>query len=133
MASPFLFPRRTRGIYFFCKFVQIFSFSTNARVENGSIEIEPLGEGWLVMLSKCANPSCDTVFRYLREGKLFEFDTNSLPVLRESSTLRAKRTGRVEYFWLCAKCMSEMTLVVDRDRGVVTVPLHRKSSGGAAA
>ncbi|HXZ82025.1 MAG TPA: hypothetical protein VEG30_19000 [Terriglobales bacterium] len=85
------------------------------------------------MLSKCANPSCHTVFRYLREGKLFEFETSSLPTLRESSILRAKRSGRVEFFWLCGRCMSQMTIVVDRERGVVTVPLGARSGGGAAA
>ncbi|HMK28122.1 MAG TPA: hypothetical protein VK473_00455 [Terriglobales bacterium] len=85
------------------------------------------------MLSKCANPACNTTFRYLREGKLFEFDASTLSAAAISGVIAAKRKGRVEYFWLCGKCMAEMTVTIDRDRGVVIVPLRSKAGGDAAA
>ena len=73
------------------------------------------------MLSKCANPTCSTPFRYLRDGKLFEIDS------RDESGVSAvgerKQVRRVEFFWLCGECSAEMTIVNDQERGVITVPI----------
>jgi hypothetical protein len=74
------------------------------------------------MLSKCANPGCSTAFRYLREGKLFEIDNSTIAIASADSK---KPVHRVEFFWLCGPCSSELTVVKDRDRGVVTVPLSK--------
>jgi hypothetical protein len=57
------------------------------------------------MVSKCANPSCDTPFRYFRGGMLFVFE----PHERSSSDLILS----IEHFWLCECCAPSMTLVVD--------------------
>jgi len=59
------------------------------------------------MVTKCANPSCDTRFRYFRGGKLFVFE----PRERSSADL----CPRVEHFWLCEDCAPGMTIVVDRE------------------
>src|SRR5947209_8578904 len=56
------------------------------------------------MLSKCANPGCSTAFRYLREGKLFEIDNNTLAAANADAK---KPVRRVEFFWLCGPCSSE--------------------------
>lgn len=61
----------------------------------------------VVMVTKCANPSCSASFHYLRGGKLFLVD---LPRF-SSSTGRNGRTA--EYFWLCDQCCSELTVTVD--------------------
>ena len=53
------------------------------------------------MLSKCANPSCSTPFRYLREGQLFRFQSD-------------RSNTRTEFFWLCSGC-SETYKVTQRD------------------
>jgi hypothetical protein len=74
------------------------------------------------MLSKCANPACSTPFQYLREGKLFQIEMDSPP--RDGIHLVAKRPARkVEFFWLCGRCSSQMTLAYQRGKGVITLPL----------
>lgn len=73
------------------------------------------------MLSKCANPACSKPFRYLRDGKLFEIDSRTIsgsPTVGERKPVRA-----VEFFWLCSECCSEFTVVNDREKGVITVPI----------
>jgi len=59
------------------------------------------------MLSKCANPECSAVLRYLRQGKIFYLAPTpdvqiamgmQCPLLRER-------------FWLCDRCSKEMTVI----------------------
>lgn len=76
------------------------------------------------MLSKCANPDCSTPFRYLRDGKLFEIETNGQ---MESTSGAKKPMRRVEFFWLCGGCAAELTVINDHDKGVITVPILRAS------
>jgi len=54
------------------------------------------------MLAKCANPLCSATFHRPVEGKLFLLETD--PAIGPSKALRA------EYFWLCHRCSSLMTL-----------------------
>ena len=62
------------------------------------------------MISKCANPKCNSVFRYLHEGRLFQFEMRpSTGGRSESGT--GKPSQNFEYFWLCDSCASRMTLV----------------------
>jgi hypothetical protein len=74
------------------------------------------------MLSKCANPACSQPFRYLRDGKLFEIETTSDT---DASTVgERKPSRRVEFFWLCGQCSTEMTVINDKDQGVITIPIR---------
>jgi hypothetical protein len=73
------------------------------------------------MLSKCANPACSRPFRYLRDGKLFEIETN--PSRGDSTVGERKSSRRVEFFWLCGQCCTELTVVYDKTQGVITVPI----------
>lgn len=69
------------------------------------------------MLAKCANPRCETTFRYLREGKLFVF-----PATQKRSTGpnpgRSPKASRLDYYWLCHPCSDQME-VHSRDGGGV--------------
>jgi len=86
------------------------------------------------MLSKCANPECNTPFRYLREGKLFQIDVNGTDVRPAGPKLVDKRLPRrIEYFWLCGPCSAILTLVFQSGRGVVAQPLQRPVERAAAA
>ena len=67
------------------------------------------------MLSKCSNPTCSTPFLYLHEGRLF--------LLECDSEYSASTSSRGEYFWLCERCSSVMTLRLGEDETVVTVPI----------
>jgi hypothetical protein len=94
------------------------------------------------VLSKCANPACEAKLHYLREGKIYRIDTESLahasrrkPAIstadqnsngsRQVSTLDvvADRGGayRPEYFWLCAGCARTWTIAV-QNGSVVVIP-----------
>jgi hypothetical protein len=86
------------------------------------------------MLAKCANPSCSTPLVYLREGKIFMIESGPQSSGRQSTgphskttiaaplQLASKAQNRVEHFWLCGPCSSEMTLTFDRQQGVQVVP-----------
>jgi hypothetical protein len=74
------------------------------------------------MLSKCANPSCATPLVYLREGKIFMMVAPSRPVEAMPTPQLPKEPSRIEHFWLCGPCSSEMTLAYDRQHGVQVVP-----------
>ncbi len=67
-----------------------------------------------VMIAKCSNPSCAASFRYFKEGRLFCLGSD--PALRSKS-------NRVEYFWLCHRCSSTLTLRLREDGTVVTALL----------
>jgi hypothetical protein len=73
------------------------------------------------MLAKCSNSCCSASFRYLHSGRLFHFEKRLQPTL-EAETPRIRSNG-VEFFWLCADCAAEFTLVPDRAQGVRVVPL----------
>jgi hypothetical protein len=76
------------------------------------------------MLCKCANEACNTPFRRLREGKLFQVETEYFPSRGPSPSLRKMRPWRrIEHYWLCDACSPFVTLTFDQDRGVITVPL----------
>jgi len=74
------------------------------------------------MLSKCANPACSTPFRYLRDGKLFEIDSTR----QTEAKVEDKKTMRkVEFFWLCGDCSTELTVIDDHQKGVIIVPIQQ--------
>ncbi|HEU5334700.1 MAG TPA: hypothetical protein VFU27_01990, partial [Terriglobales bacterium] len=63
------------------------------------------------MLAKCANPSCDTPFLYLRDGKLYQMEVeentpHSAPAPNNQPGPAGERKAlrRLEFFWLCARC-----------------------------
>jgi len=76
------------------------------------------------MLYKCANEACSIPFRKLREGKLFQVETEYFGDPKATpATRRTRPWRRIEHYWLCDSCASFVTLTFDRERGVVTVPL----------
>lgn len=76
------------------------------------------------MLYKCANEAGSTPFRRLREGKLFQVETEYSKGHGPAPTSsRARPWRHVEHFWLCDACSPFVTLTFDRERGVITVPL----------
>lgn len=73
------------------------------------------------MLSKCANPSCFALFRYFHQGKLFRMELGITGENRNAVGQEAARSDRrAEFFWLCDRCASELTLTYDR-RGSILV------------
>lgn len=77
----------------------------------------PLGGD--LMLTKCANPSCEQEFQYDCGGELFLFEPES--VLHDGKL--QKQTYPTEYFWLCQQCASMMTIISDSGATAVVIPL----------
>jgi hypothetical protein len=65
------------------------------------------------MLANCANPLCSAPFLRLAEGTLFRLGTDP--------AIGASKGPGVEYFWLCHRCSSVMTLRLKEDRTVGAV------------
>ena len=79
------------------------------------------------MISKCANPDCSARFLYLHDGKLFRFEReamNSEEVLVGFDPAVLKPSSRGDFFWLCAKCSTTMTLIHCKGVGITMHPLH---------
>ncbi len=77
------------------------------------------------MIAKCANPDCNAPFRYLREGRIFQVDRDAAGRHIVGPFLISDNGAphRLEHFWLCGVCARTLTLAIDPERGVVTVPL----------
>jgi hypothetical protein len=69
------------------------------------------------MVSKCANPACNTTLHYLREGKVYVLE---VPQFTPAPGLK-RPVRRVEHFWLCGGCAARLTLALDSGK-VVTLP-----------
>jgi hypothetical protein len=79
-----------------------------------------------LMLHKCANPVCSNRFLQLREGKLFQVETEFAPhSAKPAVNRRQKKLGlrHIEYYWLCNQCAPYVTLVSDPTQGIITIPL----------
>ena len=64
------------------------------------------------MVSRCANPSCETQFKYLHEGRLFQFASGGTQIGISKNHLN------FVFWWLCPRCCSSMTLVQNGSAGV---------------
>jgi hypothetical protein len=71
------------------------------------------------MLSKCANPTCSTTFRYLREGRLFVIAPRETAAGREPG--HTSKSGQPEYAWLCSSCCGYFTVQIDGNLGMRAV------------
>ena len=65
------------------------------------------------MIDHCANPQCKEPLHYLRDGRIFVFETNSARAGADG-----KRVRRTEHYWLCEKCAQSMLLEYSPDRGI---------------
>jgi hypothetical protein len=73
------------------------------------------------MVSHCANPACGAPLRYLRDGRLFQFEVRPRDA-RGASTEPLKPPRTVSHFWLCGQCSSKLTLVFDQLQAIVLKP-----------
>lgn len=79
-----------------------------------------------LVISKCANPECSVPLRYLRDGRLYQFEVKATRVLspdQSGISSGIKRPSRqIWHFWLCGQCASTMTLAFDHLEGLRMVP-----------
>ena len=86
------------------------------------------------MVSKCANPNCAASFRYFHIGKLFRMETSSGLERRRSmgqDEVLSRPLRRIEFYWLCEKCASKMTLICD-EHMQVSVRANSRAISAAA-
>jgi hypothetical protein len=80
-----------------------------------------------IVLTKCANPICPSLFRHLSQGKLFQVETESSTALVTRRPLVPTRKSpsarHVQHYWLCDQCSPTLTLIFEKERGMITVPL----------
>jgi hypothetical protein len=78
------------------------------------------------MVSRCANPACSIPLRYLRDGRLFQFEVRSrtLAGFEQQATRQGKASRQIAHFWLCGHCAETLTLTFDEFKGVTVVPLQ---------
>lgn len=60
------------------------------------------------MVSNCANPACNKPLYYLREGRIYVFETG---VGTMGCGKKAER--RIEHYWLCGSCVKTLVLTQD--------------------
>lgn len=78
------------------------------------------------MVSNCANPACGIPLRYLRDGRLFQFEVKTLAndsgVDAGGVSARKAVSRQVWHFWLCGQCSASMTLEFDGHEGLKITP-----------
>ena len=85
------------------------------------------------MLAKCANPSYNAKFKYLREGRLFEFNVGDGA---RYNTIPSQISARREWFWLCEQCSRVLTLQCTAEGDIVRAPRiagEQQAAGGRQA
>jgi hypothetical protein len=91
------------------------------------------------VVSNCANPACATPLRYLRDGRLYQFEVKFLgspeDELSAAGTRASKKKGsrKVWHYWLCGSCSSNLTLKFDQLQGLKLIPLHSAFSSQLAS
>ncbi len=78
------------------------------------------------MVSKCANPSCSAIFRYLHQGRVFAFTTKSEGGPHASGSKSEGKSTKTEYWWLCNECCEKFEVHFRAGHGTVVMP---KSKG----
>lgn len=82
------------------------------------------------MVNTCANPACAKPLHYLRDGRVFIFETGG-----GSSDAAGKKLRHLEHYWLCGRCSEAMILSQDGDgvKVVRKLPAIREAGDPEAA
>jgi len=79
------------------------------------------------MLSKCANPTCPTTFRYLHEGRPYVIASRETLARHKPSC--SSKSGQLEYAWLCSSCSLYLTIQIDEEFGTRVVRKFEATNG----
>lgn len=81
------------------------------------------------MVEKCANPNCETTFKYSRSGRLFAFEVRSPsgPCKDVPRAICEKQPSHATVcFWLCQRCTRDYVVSFSIRQGIQL--LARKTS-----
>jgi hypothetical protein len=79
------------------------------------------------MLAYCINESCKRPLHSFSEGRLFQFEVVSISVAacdEKSAPFDERPERQTLHLWLCGRCASSMTVVLEPARGVKVVALE---------
>lgn len=85
------------------------------------------------MLAYCANEGCNRPLHSFSEGRLFQFEVVSISVAasdEKCAPFDEHPERKTLHLWLCGRCASSMTLVLEPARGVKVASIedHAKES-----
>lgn len=89
------------------------------------------------MLAYCANEGCNRPLHSFSEGRLFQFEVVSISVAasdEKCAPFDEHPERQTLHLWLCGRCASSMTLVLEPARGVkvALIEEHAKERPGVA-
>lgn len=73
------------------------------------------------MLARCVNDSCNRPLHSFSEGRLFQFEVVSISLAasdENSAPFDEKPQRETVHFWLCGRCASSYTLVLEPAKGL---------------
>lgn len=85
----------------------------------------------LSMLARCINESCNRPLHSFSEGRLFQFEVVSISLAASDDTsapFDEKPQRETVHFWLCGRCASNYTLVLEPARGVKLLAREHENS-----
>lgn len=83
------------------------------------------------MLAYCVNEGCNRPLHSFSEGRLFQFEVVSISVAasdENSAPFDERPERQTLHLWLCGRCASTMTLVLEPTRGVKVVSLEEQTA-----
>jgi hypothetical protein len=83
------------------------------------------------MIARCVNESCSRPLHSFAEGRLFQFEVISISLAACDETavpFDEKPQRETLHLWLCGRCASTMTLVLEPARGVKVISLEERNS-----
>lgn len=78
------------------------------------------------MVSKCANPSCSAPFRYLHQGRVFAFTSQSEREHHAGGSKSESKSTKTEYWWLCSECCAKFEVHFHGGHGTVVMPKSKR-------
>jgi hypothetical protein len=83
------------------------------------------------MLAHCVNEGCKRPLYSFSDGRLFQFEVVSISVAasdENSAPFDERPERQTLHLWLCGRCASTMTIVLEPTRGVKVISLEEQSS-----
>jgi hypothetical protein len=84
-----------------------------------------------MMVAHCVNPNCGTQLHSFAEGRLFQFEVVSISVSaadNSSMLFDEEPRSQTAQFWLCGRCATNLSLVLEPISGLKIVPVGTESA-----
>ena len=87
------------------------------------------------MLARCVNENCKRPLYAFAEGRLFQFEVVSISLAASdegSAPFDEKPQRETVHFWLCGRCASTMSLVLEPAKGLRLVSLEEQQGSNSS-